>query len=54
MRAAWWYLTLGFRLYFAIGLDRDFDPSQEDAVKDSFLCPIPRNYRRHIGKPVTD
>ena len=48
LRAGLWYLKLGFRLYFAAGLDQDFDPSRED-VSRHFRCPYPRAYRDHLG-----
>ena len=50
LRAGFWYLTLAFRLYFAIGLDRDFDPEKDGAdMSRHFKCPYPRDYRRHLA-----
>jgi len=51
VRAGWWYLRLGLRLYFAVGLDQDFDPAKDDVAK-RFKCPIKRDYRVHLGKPA--
>lgn len=51
IRAGFWYLMLGLRLYFAAGLDQDFDPAKDD-VGRHFICPIPRAYRAHLGYPV--
>ena len=47
LRAALWYLQLGFRLYFAVGLDQDFDPAKDNTARH-FQCPHPRHYRRHL------
>ncbi len=46
VRAGFWYMGLGLRLFFAVGLDQNFDPRKDD-VAETFRCPIPRNYRRH-------
>ncbi len=51
LRAGWWYLTLGLRLFFAVGLDQDFDPAKDEVGK-RFRCPYRRNYRRYLNKPV--
>jgi len=48
IRAGFWYLGLGFRLYFAAGLDQDFDPSRDD-IGRHFRCPIPRGYRAYLS-----
>ena len=45
LRAGIWYAGLGFRLYFAVGLDRDFDARTTDVARQ-FRCPIKRDYRR--------
>ncbi len=50
IRAGWWYLTLGFRLYFAVGLDRDFHPSKDTDVGRHFRCPFERGYRAHLNR----
>ena len=52
IRATFWYSGLIFRLWFAIGLDRDFDHSKEEDMQKMFSYPEPRAYRRFIGKPV--
>jgi hypothetical protein len=49
VKAGFWYAGLLFRLWFAIGLDRDFDHGSSDReVADTFKCPYPRNYREHL------
>ena len=48
VRAGGWYALLGLRLYFAAGLDQNFDPGKDD-VEKTFKCPIPRSYRRHLA-----
>lgn len=53
-KALFWYCGLIFRLWFAIGLDRDFDPSKEEDLKTMFRYPEPKSYRAHIGKPIED
>lgn len=51
IRAGFWYMGLGFRLYFAIGLDRDFKPGEDDQdMKRHFVCPYERKYQRFIKK----
>jgi len=47
IRAGFWYVGLAFRLYFAVGLDKDYDPSNPD-VSRYFRCPIERRYRRFL------
>ena len=48
VRAGFWYLGLAFRLWFAVGLDRDYNHAgNEDPTKD-FQCPIPRSYRTYL------
>ena len=46
IRAGLWYVGLGFRLFFAVGLDRDYHPDRDDAARH-FKCPIPRAYLRY-------
>lgn len=48
LRAGLWYCGLGFRLYFAIGLDRSVHPGEEHDWGRHFRCPIPRTYREHL------
>ena len=48
-RAGFWYAGLLFRLWFAIGLDRDFDHNTSDReVANLFKCPYPKTYTRHL------
>ena len=54
LKAGLWYVGLGLRLWFAIGLDRDFDPSKDENLKDMFAYKEPKSYRAHIGKPIDD
>lgn len=54
IKAFFWYCGLVFRLWFAIGLDRDFDPSKEENLKQMFRYPEPKSYRALIGKPIAD
>lgn len=46
--AGTWYLTLGFRLYFAFGLDQNFKGDREAQIKNMFTYKRPRAYRRHL------
>ncbi len=46
LKAGSWYLGLGFRLYFAIGLDRDFHHGEED-ISRHFKCPFEREYMKY-------
>jgi len=50
LRAGVWYAALGFRLYFAIGLDRDFNPGDDNVAKE-FKYPVEKNYRKYLEKP---
>ena len=52
IKAAFWYMGLAFRLWFAIGLDRDFDHSKEENLAEEFKYPGKKTYRRHLGKPI--
>jgi hypothetical protein len=54
VKAGVWYTGLGLRLWFAIGLDRDFDPSKEESLEEMFRYPVPKSYRAIIGKPIED
>ena len=49
LRAGFWYLGLAFRLYFAVGLDRDFHPDREPDMSRHFRCPYPRSYRQNLS-----
>jgi len=48
IRAFGWYLTLGFRLYFAIGLDRDFHPGREQDMSRHFKYQREKTYRKYL------
>ena len=48
MRAGLWYIGLGFRLFFAIGLDSNYEHGSDEDLSRHFKCPIPRNYRKHL------
>ncbi len=48
-KAGAWYAGLAFRLYFAIGLDRDFNPG-DDNVSREFKYPGKKSYRDHLKK----
>lgn len=48
VRAFFWYLTLGFRLYFAVGLDRDFNPDGEQNMGRHFRYGRKRTYRKYL------
>lgn len=54
IKAGFWYIGLALRLWFAIGLDRDFDPSKEENLKQMFKYPVPKHYRKYVGKPIED
>ena len=48
LKAAAWYLALAFRLFFAVGLDRDFQPGEDQDMVRHFRYPAPRSYRRFL------
>ncbi len=52
VKAGFWYLGLLMRLWFAIGLDRDFDHSKEEDVRKEFTYPAKKEYRRYLNRPV--
>ncbi|CAM2007262.1 hypothetical protein [Acanthopleuribacter pedis] len=53
VKAGWWYFCLALKLWFAIGLDRDFDHTKDDeAVAREFSYPGKKEYRRHLNRPV--
>ena len=47
-RAGFWYIGLGMRLFFAIGLDSNYDHGTDNDPARHFKCPIPRDYRKHL------
>lgn len=48
IRALFWYLTLGFRLYFAVGLDRDFNPESDQDMSQKFKYTREKTYRKYL------
>lgn len=48
VRAFFWYVTLAFRLYFAVGLDRDFHPDRDQDMSKQFKYMRERTYLKHL------
>lgn len=48
VRAGWFYFKLALRLYFAVGLERDFHPGQGTDMGRHFKFPLRRNYHTHL------
>ena len=50
VRASFWYLTLGFRLYFAVGLDKDFNPDGDQDMSQYFKYKREKSYLNYLNR----